>query len=69
LIVIKVPGGEIFSRFRKFKMKIIHNIEQNIFKRRLKKETRALKTVPNIEIACHKEDVVYINVRHGSHQG
>jgi len=57
-MVIRIPGREIFSGFRKFKMKRICNIKQDVFKRRLKRETRVPKMISNIEIACHKKDVV-----------
>ena len=57
-MVIRISGREIFSRFRKFKMKRICNIEQDVFKRRLKRKTKIPKIVSNIEIVCHKENIV-----------
>ena len=57
-MVIRISGREIFSRFRKFKMKRICNIEQDVFKRRLKRKTKVPKIVSNIEIVCHKENIV-----------
>jgi len=55
-MVIRILGEKIFSKFRKFKIKRI--IKQNILRKRLKRETRVSKTVPNIEIAHHKENIV-----------
>jgi len=44
--------------FRNFKLKKIYNIKKNISIKRVEQETRVSKTIPNIEITCHNEDIV-----------
>ena len=61
LTVIRIPGEKKSSRSRNFWLKGISNIKKNIPIKKTVLKVRIPKTIPNIKITCHNEDIVEVN--------